>query len=54
MTERISYNFCESLLARQDEAERSMLDAFAADTYTLEHPFLRVNPYLINPWGSMP
>ncbi len=53
MTERISYNFCESLLARQDEAERSMLDAFAADTYTLEHPFLRVNPYLINPLSAV-
>ena len=53
MTERISYNFCESLLARQDEAERSMLDAFAADTYTLEKPFLRVNPYLINPLSAV-
>ena len=53
MTERISYSFSESLPARQAQAEASMLEEFAAGAYTLEKPFLRVNPYLINPLSAV-
>ena len=49
MEERISYSFCDSLRKRQAEAERSMLEEFAAGSYTLEQPYIRLNPYLINP-----
>lgn len=53
MEERISYSFCDSLRKRQAEAERSMLEEFAAGSYTLEQPYIRLNPYLINPLSAV-
>ncbi|MCI8376422.1 MAG: aryl-sulfate sulfotransferase [Lachnospiraceae bacterium] len=53
MTDRISYRFCQGLRARQAEAERSMLEEFARGEYTLEKPFIRRNPYLINPLSAV-
>lgn len=52
MAERISYSFCESLRNKQAEAERAMLEEFAAGVYTLEQPYIRLNPYLINPLSA--
>lgn len=52
MTERIPYSFCESLIDRQAAAEREMLDAFEAGSYTLEEPLVKINPYLINPLSA--
>ncbi|MCI8861449.1 MAG: aryl-sulfate sulfotransferase [Lachnospiraceae bacterium] len=53
MTEGVSYSFCESLRSRQAEAERSMLKEFAQGVYTPEKPYIKLNPYLINPLSAV-
>ena len=53
MTERISYSFCESLRAQQAAAEGSMRKEFAQGVYTLEKPYIKLNPYLINPLSAV-
>ena len=53
MAEQILYSFCESLVRRQAEAERVMLEEFRKGTYTIEKPFVKINPYLINPLAAV-
>lgn len=53
MAERIPYSYCESLVERQAKAEQSMLDEFAAGSYTWERPLVKLNPYLINPLSAV-
>lgn len=53
MAEQILYSFCESLVRRQAEAERVMLEKFRKGTYTIEKPFVKINPYLINPLAAV-
>ena len=53
MAERIPYSYCESLVEKQAKAEQAMLDEFAAGSYTLEQPLVKLNPYLINPLSAV-
>ena len=53
MAERIPYSYCESLVEKQTKAEQAMLDEFAAGSYTLEQPLVKLNPYLINPLSAV-
>lgn len=50
---RIDYHFQESLVTRQNRAEREMLDKFHAGDYTMEHPLICVNPYFISPLSAV-
>ncbi len=45
----IKHEFLKSLVDRQNEAEKAMLDEFKAGNYTLDNPLVKLNPYLINP-----
>lgn len=47
------YTFTKSLVDRQNEAEKAMLEEFHNGDYTLEHPLVKLNPYLINPLAAV-
>ncbi len=49
----INYSFSKSIITRQNEAEKAMLDEFHAGNYTLTNPLVKLNPYLINPLAAM-
>jgi len=49
----INYSFDESLVTKQNAAEKAMLEEFHAGNYTLENPFVKLNPYLINPLAAV-
>ena len=43
----IEYTFTKSLVDRQTEAEKAMLDELENGNYTLENPLVKLNPYFI-------
>lgn len=47
------YTFTKSLVDRQNEAEKAMLEEFQNGDYTLEHPLVKLNPYFINPLAAV-
>ena len=47
------YTFTKSLVDRQNEAEKAMLEEFHNGDYTLEHPLVKLNPYFINPLAAV-
>jgi len=49
----INYSFDESLVTKQNAAEKAMLEEFRAGNYTLENPLVKLNPYLINPLAAV-
>ena len=49
----INYSFDESLVTKQNAAEKAMLEEFHAGNYTFENPFVKLNPYLINPLAAV-
>lgn len=49
----IKHVFTKSLVERQNEAERAMLEEFRAGNYTLTNPLVKLNPYLINPLAAV-
>ena len=49
----INYSFDESLVTKQNAAEKAMLEEFHAGNYTLENPLVKLNPYLINPLAAV-
>lgn len=49
----IKYSFQASLLTRQAEAEEAMIAEFNRGDYTIEHPLVKYNPYLINPLAAV-
>lgn len=49
----INYSFTKSLVERQNEAEKAMLDEFRNGNYTLENPLVKLNPYFINPLAAV-
>ena len=51
--DKIGYIYHESLLKRQAEAEKAMLEEFRAGDYTLEQPLIKYNPYLISPLSAV-
>ena len=53
MAEKITYSYLESLIERQNRAEQEMLAAWENGSFTFRHPFIRVNPYLINPLAAV-
>jgi arylsulfate sulfotransferase len=53
MSEHINHIVEESLMARQHTAERTMLERFEQGNYTIDHPLIQPNPYLINPCAAM-
>ena len=48
-----AYKFTTSLVDRQNEAEKAMLEEFHNGDYTLEHPLVKLNPYFINPLAAV-
>ena len=53
MAEKITYSYLESLIERQNRVEQEMLAAWENGSFTFRHPFIRVNPYLINPLAAV-
>lgn len=51
--ETIKYSYLPSILTRQAEAEDAMLAEFEGGDYTIEHPLVKYNPYLINPLAAV-
>lgn len=49
----IEYTFTKSLVDRQTEAEKAMLDELENGNYTLENPLVKLNPYFINPLAAV-
>ncbi len=49
----INYTFTKSLVDRQNEAEKAMLEELRAGNYTLTNPLVKLNPYFINPLSAM-
>ena len=49
----IKHIYKNSLITRQNEAEKAMLEEFHNGTYTLTNPLVKLNPYLINPLAAM-
>ena len=49
----INYTYSDSIITRQNAAEKAMLDEFHAGNYTLTNPLVKLNPYLINPLAAM-
>ena len=47
------YTFTASLVDRQNEAEKAMLEELRNGNYTLEHPLVKLNPYFINPLAAV-
>ena len=47
------YSFQTSLVARQNEAEKAMLEEFHNGNYTLENPLVKLNPYFVNPLAAV-
>ena len=53
MSNKIKYSFLESLVDRQKREEEQFLAEFRNGSYDFLHPFIRVNPYLINPLSAL-
>ena len=49
----INYSFTKSLVDRQNEAERAMLEELRGGNYTLENPLVKLNPYFVNPLAAV-
>lgn len=49
----INYSFTKSLVERQNEAEKAMLEEFKNGEYTLTNPLVKLNPYFINPLAAV-
>ena len=49
----IEYTFTKSLVDRQTEAEKAMLDELENGNYTLENPLVKLNPYFITPLAAV-
>ena len=49
----IDYSFTKSIVDRQNEAEKAMLDEFRNGNYTFENPLVKLNPYFINPLAAV-
>ena len=49
----IKYTFIKSLVDRQTEAEKAMLDELEAGSFTFDHPLVKLNPYFINPLAAV-
>lgn len=49
----IQYSFTKSLVDRQNEAEKAMLEELRSGNYTLTNPLVKLNPYLINPLAAV-
>ena len=47
------YSFSTSLVDRQNEAEKAMLEEFHNGNYTLENPLVKLNPYFVNPLAAV-
>ena len=47
------YSFSTSLVDRQTEAEKAMLEEFHNGNYTLENPLVKLNPYFVNPLAAV-
>lgn len=51
--DKIGYSYQENLLKRQAQAEKAMLEELRNGDYTLEHPLIKYNPYLISPLAAV-
>lgn len=49
----INYSFTKSLVERQNEAEKAMLEEFKNGEYTLTNPLVKLNPYFVNPLAAV-
>jgi len=43
----------EHIIDRQDKAEQAFLAEYKKGSYTIEHPYVVVNPYLIAPLTAL-
>lgn len=53
MAERINYVFDESIVERQNAAEKAMLAELESGNYTIENPLVKLNPYFISPCAAV-
>lgn len=53
MENKIQYLFNDSLINKQEKAQKEILDKFTAGNYTIEDPLIELNPYLINPLAAL-
>ena len=49
----IEYTFTKSLVDRQNEAQKAMLEELNSGDYTYDHPLVKLNPYFINPLAAV-
>ena len=49
----VKFKKFDHILTEQYQAEKKILDACAAGAFTLEHPYVAVNPYLIAPLTAL-
>lgn len=49
----VKYEFSEHLIERQYRAEQEMLAELEQGDYTLEHPLVKYNAYLVNPLSAV-
>ncbi|MCD7809348.1 MAG: aryl-sulfate sulfotransferase [Erysipelotrichaceae bacterium] len=49
----INYTYSKSLVERQNEAEKAMLDELNNGNYTYDNPLVKLNPYFVNPLAAV-
>ena len=49
----INYSYLDSLVTRQNAAEKEMLAELEAGNYTFDNPLVKLNPYFINPYAAV-
>ncbi len=49
----INYSYLDSLVTRQNAAEKAMLAELENGNYTFDNPLVKYNPYLINPYAAV-
>ena len=43
----------DSLVTRQNAAEKAMLDELRSGNFTFDNPLVKLNPYFINPYAAV-
>ena len=43
----------DSLVTRQNAAEKAMLEELRNGNYTFDNPLVKLNPYLVNPYAAV-
>ena len=52
-TSNLFYKNVEHLIHQQAKMEKEILEEFASDEFSIDHPLIKVNPYGINPLSAL-